>query len=520
MESKDPNNDVLDENKRDFELLKARSRRGSSSASSASTKSSDRRPRSEPASPSSPVFDPGANEMIWPLHLTPTFVDHYVIGEVIGHGSYAEVRECVDTKTLERFAMKIINKEYLTRQAPRALDNQLQEIRFLRHFNHANIISMKECLSKGNNVYIILEYCSFNLDELLKDQKDGKFHVSIGRRFFHQLCVAVNYLHSLGIVHRDIKPQNLLLSNCGNLKLIDFGVSHMLSMWDRNDRCANYEGSPLFQAPEIVAAEREYSGFKADVWACGVTLFLMLYGQYPFMDDSLLGLYDKILAQELVVPEQPATTSSSALTDLLVWMLEKASSKRAHIEQVLQHPWMKLLGAANECDELEYSEFFDLVIKRHNDKEKWFQIHATSQHKDMYKSMTVLPYLYRHHFPNLPIRKPRPRSGSEASDSNVVITRINPLSPPAADDRSRSPQRDAKVSRGAAGASESATDSSANVSEQSESGYDNEQIEWGTKIQYHLMKLPQIRANRIRCGASTKFKNRRKDKKTGHRKED
>jgi serine/threonine protein kinase len=407
--------------------------------------------------------------------------------------------------------MKIINKEYLSKQAPLALSNQLQEIKLLRHLQHANIISMRECLSRGSHVYIVLEFCSFNLDELLQDQVEGKFHVSIARRYFYQLCSAVNYLHSLGVVHRDIKPQNMLLTNCGNLKLIDFGVSHVLSMWDRNDLCTNYEGSPLFQAPEIVVGGREYRGFKADVWSCGVTLYLMLYGQYPFIDEALLGLYDKILAEDVVIPSHDPTTM--ALTDLLVSMLDKDCSKRADIGQVLEHPWLKLLGASNECDEMQYSEFFDLVIKRHDDHEKWSKTNANSQPKDMYKSMTVLPYLYRHHFPDLPIRKSRCNS-SCSNDSDLVITRINPL-----DSSSESNLENVRSSRSSSTTnSDTSTPSSRDANPHDIVDDDSQHIEWGTRTQYHLMKVPQIRANRIRCGLSTRTKEKkRKSKKTKDR---
>lgn len=509
------NDNILDDNKTDFELLTRRRRRRDSCQSSVGKPPT---PRVEAHSQqSSPLASDSNSELIWPLHLIPTFVDHYVIGDVIGHGSYAEVRECVDTRTLERFAMKIINKGSLLKQANQALSNQLQEIKLLRHLKHANIIVMKECLSKGNFVYIILEYCSFNLDELRNDQKDGKFHVSIGRRFFHQLCLAVSYLHSLGIVHRDIKPQNMLLTNCGKLKLTDFGVSNVLSMWDQSNLCNNYEGSPLFQAPEIVVGRKEYEGFKADVWSCGVSLFLLLYGQYPFIDEALLGLYDKILAQEFVIPQCEPT--SMALTDLLVSMLEKDCSRRANLEQLLDHPWMRCLGAADECDELEYSEFFDLVVKRHNDQQKWSQIHATSKLKDMYRSMTVLPYLYRHHFPDLPIRRSR-RGSPDSSDSNAIITRINSLSSTSDNNPGQSSPNVSKASVPSENASPSPSPSPTDSGPHDMVDTDNRQIEWGTKQQYHLMKVPQIRANRIRCGASSKFKGRRKDKKTKHHREE
>lgn len=425
-----------DENKIDFELMTSR-RPSSASGRRQDTEINDvsQVPARDHSLGDSSNTD---DSMIWPLYLTPRFIDHYITGEVIGSGSYAEVRECVDTQTLERYAIKIIDKEYLTKKAPRALANQMQEIRLLRHIQHPNLISMKECLFKEQRIYIILEYCCLNMKELLDDQKDNKFQVGIARRFFYQLCLAVDYLHSNGIVHRDIKPQNMLLTNGGALKLIDFGVSQVLSVYDQRDLCSNYEGSPLFQAPEIVSGQREYRGFKVDIWSCGVTLYLMLYGQYPFMDEALLGLYDKILAQELVVPkDQPPTTL--ALIDLLMMMLDKDSSRRADIWRVLDHPWIKFV-----CN-LDHSDFFNLALKRHGGKE----VYATSQITDVYKSMTVLPYLYQHHVPGLPIKK--------SVRGTASVERINSL----------------------------------------DSTSESNDIEWGTQEQYKLIRVPQVRANRV-----------------------
>lgn len=482
-----------DENKVDFDLIKQRRQ------SQLSTTSSDSTIPSDDSNPSSEV---------WPLQLTPGFIDHYIKGDLIGSGSYAEVRECVDTRTLERCALKIINKKYLLRQAPRALDNQLQEIRILRHIGHANVISMRECLYKGPFIYIALEYCSFNLNELLNNQPENKLHLVLGRRFFHQLCLGLGHLHSLGIVHRDIKPDNLLLTNAGVLKIIDFGVSQILSMWQRTDWCSNYEGTPLFQAPEVISGQAEYRGFKVDVWSCGVTLFLMLFGSYPFMDEALLALYDKILSQELLVPKQEP--ASLALTDLLAFMLDKDHQRRASIEQVLAHPWLKLYQTnLHDNDEpIDVGDMLELATASD-------QRRASSRSQDVYRSMTVLPYLYRFHFPNLPIRK-RSRgqalSESTVSGSTCRIERLNSIDSPSASNSTdsrpnRSPAEQAGPMADQTGAA--AVLSPLNGPDATRNSPDlANQVEWGTEEQYQLMKVPQVRANRVRASRRRKSRGR------------
>lgn len=464
------------EDKRDFELLT----RHHSQTSTPSMSSLSSRPIT-----SSP-------DEIWPLYITPNFIEHYITGEIIGTGSYAEVRECIDTLTLERCALKIINKDYLRRQAPRALSNQMQEIRLLRHLRHPNIITMRGCLFKGPRIYIILEYCSFVLSDLLDEQIDNKLNVSIARDLFCQLCLGLNYLHSCGVVHRDIKPQNLLITNCGTLKIIDFGVSQILSMWNYNDLCSNYEGSPLFQAPEVVCGQPEYAGFKVDVWSSGVTLYLMLCGQYPFMDDALLGLYDKILGQDFQVPDFLPT--KLVLTDLFAIMLDKNSDQRATIDQVLEHPWLKF--QMNHDSDDEHVEFVDLVLSRQPQQQLSSQLFVPSYQRDVYKSISVLPYLYKHHFPDLPVTKVK-RSSSELSDSstcNLLTTlSLNNSSSP-----SVSPTSSASIDNQRAPSSASNDRSTSEETNSPNRVLDDEtEVEWGTKEQYHLMKVPPIRANRV-----------------------
>lgn len=431
---------MQDENKLDFDLLQRRL----SSLNSTSTTASR---------------SPATLEEVWPLRLNAIFVDHYIFGSQIGSGSYAEVRECINTTDLERCAVKIVNQDYLKRQAPNALANQHQEIRLLHRLNHKNIVTLRECIYKGSKIYIFLEYCPFLLHDLIFGQKErGKqLCLPMIRNLFRQLATGISYLHSRGVVHRDIKPQNLLITNDGVLKMIDFGVSHELSKWSKSDTCTNHEGSPLFQAPEVVACHPEYAGFKVDIWSAGVTLFLMLYGEYPFMDESLLGLYDRILGQEFeppVLSDSPSLSSftsevrdriearSPVIIDLLAIMLDKDCSKRATVDQVMDHIWLKLPD--NPIGD-EHSEYIGIGPNQ-----------STSWSSDIYKSMSVLPYLHKYHFPYLSTTK---------------------------------------TSRSSASSDSTASDSPADNNPHEL--IEDQPIEWGTEEQYNLLKVPQVRANRL-----------------------
>lgn len=482
-----PKEDPDEENRLDFEILKRQlATKKPSTATDGLTSPSGSVVSSNPSSTD-------ADQDVWPLQLNTLRVDHYIFGDVIGNGSYAEVRECIHTESLERCAVKIVNKDYLRRQNPGALANQHQEIKLLRRLEHKNIIQMKECLYKGARIYIVLEHCTFVLSDLLNEQPDNKLSATLARNLFNQLICGLGYLHSVGVVHRDIKPQNLLIKTCGTLKIIDFGVSQMLSIWSTTDRCSNYEGSPLFQAPEVVSGQREYSGFKVDIWSSGVTLYLILFGYHPFSAESLLALYDKILGEDLHVP----TSQGLVVTDLLAMMLDKVSTRRASIEQILEHPWLRFRESSDETHDTlgQHSEFIELT-----------QLHTSSSGedgagsrnlvtKDVYQSMSVLPYLHQYHFPQYPIT--RAKRASVLSESIFGGRKTN---------------TDGSISSSGSSTSSdiSTPSSSAPSSPNPHEVISEAPIEWGTESQYNLMKVPLIRANRVKSSIGRRRHKRKK----------
>lgn len=501
------------EDKRDFEILKRQLSQPKSPVSSELSLSSDR---------SSTVDSEVSNE-IWPLQLHTTFVDHYIVGDMIGSGSYAEVRECINTETLERGAMKIVNKDYLNRQAPNALCNQLQEIRLLKRLSHPNIISMRECITKESRLFLVLEHCTFNLHDLLTETSVSstrssdeeylsynRLCVPIARNLFRQLCTGLDYLHSLGVVHRDIKPQNLLINNCGVLKIIDFGVSHILSLWSRTDLCSNYEGSPLFQAPEVVSGLTQYNGFKVDVWSTGVTLHLMIYGRYPFVDTCLLGLYEKILSKDFEPPKSETGQPNIVLNNLLSSMLTKSVGERATIPQILDHVWLMLDKPHCEYENDERSELNDLLIAVTNQEPLSQSLDLdtgsrtatrgtrSAAYRDIYRSMSALPYLYNHHFPNAPIVDSSSRDSSRRGRLSLTGTS---LSKTYANNEVESTSR-----------SDTTSEKTSEVSEEDPHRVlgEEQSIRWGTEVQYNLLKLPQVRANRLGYHRSRKSQLRRR----------
>eukprot|EP00252_Welwitschia_mirabilis_P017576 TRINITY_DN3892_c0_g1_i1.p1 TRINITY_DN3892_c0_g1~~TRINITY_DN3892_c0_g1_i1.p1 ORF type:complete len:211 (-),score=31.83 TRINITY_DN3892_c0_g1_i1:212-844(-) len=194
-----------------------------------------------------------------------TRVGKYELGRCLGEGTYAKVKAARNVFTGERFAVKIIDKKMIFKNN---LMNQVKrEITTMKLVRHPNIVHLYEVLASKRRVYLIMEYVAGGE---LSDRLDDVEKLSEGeaRKYFHQLINAVDYCHSRNVYHRDLKPQNLLLDQNGNLKITDFGLS-VLRQTDAilSTSC----GSPDYAAPEVILGQN-YNGAAADVWSCGIIL--------------------------------------------------------------------------------------------------------------------------------------------------------------------------------------------------------------------------------------------------------
>ena len=160
-------------------------------------------------------------------------------------------------------------------------------------------------------------------------------------------------VHSQGVVHRDIKPDNLLLTDDNVLKIVDFGVSEMFEKPD-NMRTAKPAGSPAFLPPELcVARHGDVSGKAADIWSMGVSLYCLYYGRLPFERNGVLEMYEAIKTE---TPQLPADEDPQ-FVDLMNRLLEKDPEKRITMTQLREHPWVTkggedaLLSTEENCSD-------------------------------------------------------------------------------------------------------------------------------------------------------------------------
>ncbi|KAF8337034.1 kinase-like domain-containing protein [Cantharellus anzutake] len=246
----------------------------------------------------------------------------YVLTNVIGTGSFATVYRGYHVKNRSAVAIKTVSKAILT---AKLLDNLESEITILKSLNHRNITALKDIVKAEKHIYLIMDYCSGgDLSNYIKARgkvdtlqyvpepgaapifyphpKSGGLDRKIVRSFLRQLAEALKFLRERNLIHRDLKPQNLLLQPAADedlasglplgtpiLKVADFGFARILPHATLAETLC---GSPLYMAPEILSYEK-YDA-KADLWSVGAVLYEMSVGRPPFRANNHIELLNKI----------------------------------------------------------------------------------------------------------------------------------------------------------------------------------------------------------------------------------
>uniref|UniRef100_A0ABM0MTK8 Hormonally up-regulated neu tumor-associated kinase homolog A-like n=1 Tax=Saccoglossus kowalevskii TaxID=10224 RepID=A0ABM0MTK8_SACKO len=238
-------------------------------------------------------------------------VGQYLLGKTLGEGSFAKVKEGLHVITGETVAVKIIDK-MKARQDPYIRRNMRREGKILQMVRHPNIIKLLETMETDNHYYLIMEFCrNGNVMSKVTTASNctGMSEAEV-RKYLRQLISAVDYLHRAGIVHRDLKIENLLLDNDDNIRLIDFGLSNCMKCLQKsgsvNDPVTTPRtlfhtqcGSPAYAAPELLS--RKTYSTKVDVWSVGVNMFVLLTGRLPFTVEpyNLKKLFSKMIHRDM-----------------------------------------------------------------------------------------------------------------------------------------------------------------------------------------------------------------------------
>lgn len=265
-------------------------------------------------------------------------VNEYIREYKIGSGSYGKVvlyRNSIDGR---HYAIKAFHKSHLMKQrvgpSETAMTDVLREVMIMKVLKHPNIVNLVEVIDDPNTdqFYMVLEYVESKLvfDDL---GSPGGLEENTARKYLRDIVSGLMYLHAHHIVHGDIKPDNLLVTSTGSVKIGDFSVSQVFE--DENDELRRSPGTPVFTAPECCLG-LTYHGKSADTWAVGVTFYYMVLGQYPFLGDSLHDTYDKIVNNPISLPD----SLNSNLKYLIEGLLSKDPNQRLTLQAVAEHPWV------------------------------------------------------------------------------------------------------------------------------------------------------------------------------------
>lgn len=269
--------------------------------------------------------------------------EHYNFDKVLGKGNFGVVHLVFEKKTNQPFACKSISKRKMN--TAEDIEDVKREIQILLHLSgHPNVVQIKGTYEDKSYIHLVMECCEGG--ELF-DRIAEKGHVSekSAADLMRTIVGVVNHCHTMNVIHRDLKPENFLLTSKkadALLKATDFGLSRFFKEGQVLDEIV---GSPFYVAPEVL---RRAYGKEADIWSCGVIMYILLCGWPPFHGESTQQIFKHIMSQPLDLKSDPWPRISDAAKDCVRRMLARDPRKRLTAEQVLKHPWMKENGVATD----------------------------------------------------------------------------------------------------------------------------------------------------------------------------
>uniref|UniRef100_A0A1B0FB29 non-specific serine/threonine protein kinase n=1 Tax=Glossina morsitans morsitans TaxID=37546 RepID=A0A1B0FB29_GLOMM len=251
----------------------------------------------------------------------------YTVNSLIGEGSFGRVYKATRKDDDQTVAIKVISKRG---RSSRELKNLRRECDIQAQLKHPNVIEMLESFETKNELVVVTEFAVIDLHRYMS--RHGALNEEQAQRLICHLVSALYYLHSNRILHRDLKPQNVLLDEDLNAKLCDFGLARNMTMGTHV--LTSIKGTPLYMAPELLA-ERPYD-HQADLWSLGCISYEAIAGQPPFCTTSILHLVKMIKHEEVKWPSFLTSDCRSFLQGLL----EKDPSLRTSWTQILCHPFV------------------------------------------------------------------------------------------------------------------------------------------------------------------------------------
>merc|ERR1719382_1467480 len=269
----------------------------------------------------------------------------------IGTGTFARVCLCQEEHTREYYALKVMAKHDLVRQ--KQVAHVKSEKAILEQVSHPFLLELLWSHQDSSFLYMLFPYVvGGELFSYLR--RAGNFPAATTLFYSAEIVSALEYLHSLSIIYRDLKPENLLLDSDGHLKIIDFGFAKKVS-----DRTWTLCGTPEYLAPEIIQSKGHNKA--VDWWALGILLYEMLAGYPPFFDDNPFGIYEKILGGKIDWPRHIDPLAKDLIKKFLVQdRTKRLGNMKNGTEDVKRHRWFKSL----DWEEVYYKQLKPPIVPK------------------------------------------------------------------------------------------------------------------------------------------------------------
>jgi protein-serine/threonine kinase len=253
-----------------------------------------------------------------------TYAARFQVIHEVGAGAFGRVEKVYDRKTRQVRAIKII----LFGDAP----EELEEVKLLQQLKHQNIVQFHESFAVDREFMILMEFCSNGNIAQLKPLINELLLLAIIR----DLASALAHIHERSLIHFDVKPQNVLLSSIGEIRLSDFGISRRADSATVQKQCGK-PGTVLYMSPEMLQGKPATSA--VDIWSLGITAFEMAVGVPIGLTDCKN--FDEWLSKNEHVFAADGQIWSSGLKKLIAGMLERNASKRTTAKEILELPIIK-----------------------------------------------------------------------------------------------------------------------------------------------------------------------------------
>ncbi len=251
-----------------------------------------------------------------------TFAGRYQIIEELGKGGMGKVYKVLDKEVNAKIALKLIRPEIAADK--KTIERFRNELKTARDISHKNICRMYDLNKEEGNYYITMEYVpGEDLKRLIR--KVGQFSAGKTVSIARQVCEGLSEAHRLGVVHRDLKPQNIMVDEDGNARIMDFGIAR--SIKGKSITGAGVMiGTPEYMSPE--QAEAKEVDHRSDFYSLGIILYEMLTGQLPFEGDTPLSIAMKHKSEDFIAPKLLNSQIPDDLNNMILKCLEKAKADR------------------------------------------------------------------------------------------------------------------------------------------------------------------------------------------------